>query len=168
LLRLAAQYGIPSHQVSLFTQRLEHALKNAEKWPRLEEVMRSDGFSELPFSLNIGQGRIEGVIDRVYRYENEWIVVDYKTDEKEPEQDLRRWLRERTEHHSLQMDIYALATSRWIAPGQQKIRVILFFASQGKEVILEYTMADLKAIRSKVRGLIDGIADLICRFNFTC
>ena len=54
-------------------------------------------YTEMPFSYNDNNNIIYGIMDLVINYKNEWIIIDYKTNEE---------MEGLTEHYKNQLDIY--------------------------------------------------------------
>ena len=103
---------------------------------RSPEVQR-----EYSFYLPLGQVRISGILDVLFRdpETQTWTILDYKTNEVEAEQ-----IEAEIQHHgyNIQMQVYALAVSRLLQP--ESVKAILFFTFPG----CRYEAIDLSPLRS--------------------
>ena len=139
--------------------RVDHALASIgrldephQRWLHQELVLHLDGYRraapppglhEVPFQLPLGDGRwLRGAIDLLYRAENRWVVVDYKSNRGD-EAPL-------VEHYRPQLIAYAWAASRVLPEvrrGPKKVSAELLFTATGRRVeVLPAT--DAKALNS--------------------
>ena len=100
----------------------------------LLEAVRTSGrfYREVPFSLNLGGAYVEGRMDLIYEEAGSWRIVDYKTDDVQPEQ-----LDRRLEIYRPQGLLYALAASKLgLGPVAE---IVFYFARSGKCRTIEIT-----------------------------
>ncbi len=94
--------------------------------PALNE--RSDDFPELPMALPVGKTVWQGIIDRLYCAEGQWILEDYKTDQEI-----------RSEHYYFQLAVYlhAIREVRGVTP-----KVQLVFLRFKEVVVIEESLLE--------------------------
>jgi ATP-dependent helicase/nuclease subunit A len=93
---------------------------------------------EVPVGAPVGETVLEGFIDLLFEEEDGLVVVDYKTDVVETEEELA----ERSEHYRIQAGAYALAVQ--IATGRTVKEVALLFLQPHQEVVLAHVDAITK------------------------
>lgn len=116
----------------------------------LLKAARASGrfYREVPFNLNLGGAYLEGRIDLIYEEAGSWRIVDYKTDDVQPELIDRRF-----EIYRPQGLLYALAASKLgLAPATE---VVFYFARSG----------ECRSIRIDEALLADFETDLRRRFT---
>jgi ATP-dependent helicase/nuclease subunit A len=148
-----ARFGLNSCLREHFLQRITRIVKNTVSWERLPKIQSSRHYLELPFSFKTGTVIIQGIIDNLFQAENEWHILDYKTDFWNRSTDLDSWLEKHTEHHRLQMRIYALAVRKILSPDQSSIPVILYFADPGREVVFRVDDSSLIDCESTIQDI---------------
>lgn len=111
--------------VSKIEKVLIAVYENLEKKPELKSVIErlpeTEGFSELPFIIEVERGTVyTGAIDRaiIHRKKNLCLIYDYKLDGDDPER------------HRQQMDIYEKA-ARKIFPDISRIKRFIVFLKTG-------------------------------------
>ncbi len=107
-------------------QRAQAMVERALKSELLERVRRAaEVYRELPFALAQPDGALlEGKLDLLFRENNRWVLVDYKTDPR-PE----------SEKYRAQMRAYREALAR--TAGVEVAESLLFFVATGQVVKLE-------------------------------
>ena len=102
---------------------------------------------EHPFSLHVGKLIIEGRYDTLYKDDDGWVVVDYKTDAV-----IESELEDTQEHYLTQLKLYALAVrTRFQVEG--KIRGTLYFTRIAKTLTAEFSAQDLDDLEKKLSDL---------------
>jgi ATP-dependent exoDNAse (exonuclease V) beta subunit len=104
---------------------------------------------EVPVAAPVGETVLEGFIDLLFEEEGALIVVDYKTDSLETEEDIAA----RSEHYRIQVGAYALALQE--ATGMSVKEVILIFLQPAQEVIL----SDVPALVSEAKQALLSVQD---------
>jgi ATP-dependent helicase/nuclease subunit A len=102
-------------------------------------------FHEHPFSLHVGKLIIEGRYDSLYRDENGWVVVDYKTDAV-TESDLEHI----QEHYITQLKLYALAVKARFNVSEP-IRATLYFTRLVRSLTFTFTPEDLDRLEKRLQ-----------------
>ena len=104
-------------------------------------------FHEPPFSLHVGNLIIEGRYDSLYRGENVWIIVEYKT-EAIRDSDLETT----KDYYSAQLKLYALAVrSRFKTT--DSIRGTLYFTRLAQAVMVDFTQSDLDVLEQTLQDI---------------
>jgi ATP-dependent helicase/nuclease subunit A len=116
----------------------------------LREAASSDRlFREVPFSLLLGEGFLEGRIDLIYRSGGSWKIVDYKTDDIPRER-----VDDRFGAYYMQGACYALAASRL---GIRRVdSVVFYFVRLGEQRSISVKDELLVRIEANLRGLSNG------------
>ncbi len=153
----AGFYGFEAGDADAFVERLERMVEKIRAWPRLHPIQTCPGHAELPFTLPFPGGSVEGVFDRIWLESGVWHIVDFKTDLCEPGRNIDEWISEHTDIHRFQMEVYALALKKYLAPHQPVIPVILYFASIGREVLLTFDAEALQNVDARIAGDIEKI-----------
>ena len=110
---------------------------------------------ERPFTLALGPGRVEGVIDRLARDDQGWYLVDFKTGRVE-DQDKKT----QAQRHRLQLGLYALAL-QGLYPQQGTYRAEIYFTRLDDTYTWEFTADELAEIESEageLMGQIQGVS----------
>ncbi|MCP4049861.1 MAG: UvrD-helicase domain-containing protein [bacterium] len=107
-----------------------------------------ESIHEKPFSLKIEELIIEGRFDTVYKKNNSWQIIDYKTDNISPGE---------IESHSLyyknQLAIYFIALKTLYDLNQTHYEAKLYFTRLGKEKAVFFTNDDLVQVQTKLGDL---------------
>jgi ATP-dependent helicase/nuclease subunit A len=106
---------------------------------------------EVPVAAPVGETVLEGFIDLLFEEEGALIVVDYKTDSLETEEDIAA----RSAHYRIQMGAYALALQE--ATGRSVKEVILLFLQPAQEVIL----SDVSALVYEAKQALLSVQDQV-------
>jgi ATP-dependent helicase/nuclease subunit A len=120
----------PDEQLDILVE-VKELLSNYEsllgsELPSLEQ--RSHDFPELPMALPVGKTVWQGIIDRLYCADGEWILEDYKTDQEI-----------RPEHYYFQLAVYlhAVREVRGVTP-----KVQLVFLRFKEVVVIEGSLLE--------------------------
>jgi ATP-dependent exoDNAse (exonuclease V) beta subunit len=122
----AAAEGIPHREAEVV--RLARVALGSETVRRAVASGRS--WREVPVAAPVGETVLEGFIDLLFEEESGLVVVDYKTDVLETEEEVA----ERAVHYRLQGGAYALAIQA--ATGRPVKEVVLLFLQPRREVLL--------------------------------
>jgi DNA helicase-2/ATP-dependent DNA helicase PcrA len=105
-------------------------------------------FAERPFLLYVEGFVVGGRIDAIFgTAEGAWEVVDYKTGQKPPEDDLLA---------GLQLDLYALACTEVWGKRPEDLTLTYFYLASGQEV--KRPAGDPSSTRGRVRTSLEAIA----------
>ena len=108
--------------------------------------------AELPFSLKLGNGVINGVIDRLFRgRDDQWELVDFKTTRPYPAQKANQ-----AERHRRQLEIYALCLQQ-LYPEQSAYRATVYFTAIDDTHTFVFSPATLQKSRGEIEGIIDSL-----------
>ncbi len=149
----------PDEHAVLVSETVQ-AVAAVQAWSRWPVITGGEFYRELPFSLVLDRGVIDGVFDGIYRENGQWIVLDYKTDGYDGSVDEAAWLIERREFHRMQMEAYALAVRTLIAKDQDTFTVVVFFTAVNRETVYHFTPGDLDEIRDRLVATMGAIADV--------
>jgi ATP-dependent helicase/nuclease subunit A len=86
---------------------------------------------EVPVAAPVGETLLEGFIDLLFEESGGLVVVDYKTDVLDTDEELQ----ERSAHYRIQAGAYALAVQ--VATGRPVHQVVLLFLQPRRELVLE-------------------------------
>jgi len=104
---------------------------------------------ETPFSFLLGDTVISGRIDALAQESEHWLVVDYKTGNKDT------GLEELAEKYSLQMDLYGLAL---LKSGAGKVEVAIVALENGAQAISRiYGRQDIANLESRLIALAEEV-----------
>ena len=128
----AAAEGIPHREaeivrltrVALQSQTVQRAVASGRWW------------REVPVAAPVGETVLEGFIDLLFEESGELVVVDYKTDILETEEEMA----ERTRRYRLQGGAYALAIEAATKRPVKEV-VFLFLQPEGEVVLQELPAA---------------------------
>jgi len=81
--RLLEEYGVPATDLENLMKVVDKTMKH-EIWQRMEKS--KEKYFEVPFSGIENDIVVRGVIDMIFKEEDKWVIIDYKTDdfEKDP------------------------------------------------------------------------------------
>ena len=122
----AAAEGVPQREaeiarlarVALESNTVKRAVASGRRW------------REVPVGALVGETVLEGFIDLLFEEEGALVVVDYKTDSLETEEETAA----RSAHYRIQTGAYVLALQE--ATGRSVKEVILLFLQPAQEVVL--------------------------------
>jgi len=106
--------------------------------------------NELPITFKFGKYIIEGKIDKLFKTEKGWIILDYKTDNITKDK-----IYDEAKIYELQLGVYALGISRIsnITP----YKLILLFLAPGKAYTIDCNKAYIKKTEERLSRLINQI-----------
>jgi ATP-dependent helicase/nuclease subunit A len=113
----------------------------------LLKAVRTSGrfYREVPFTLNLEDGYLEGRMDLIYEEAGSWRIVDYKTDNVQPEQ-----LDRRLGIYRPQGLLYALAASKL---GLEPVtEVVFYFVRSGEWRAIDVTKTLLDAFEAELKN----------------
>lgn len=117
---------------------------------RRERPAAGGGGREVPFSFAFDGLLVRGVVDRLLRAGEKWVVIDYKTNRLDG-----RTLGEASAPYELQAGIYGLAG---LLAGAQEVTVHLLFLEAPREpVSFTYRSADAAELERRLRAAIEGL-----------
>ena len=122
----AAAEGVPQREAEIV--RLARVALESGTVKRA--VASGRWWREVPVGAPVGDTVLEGFIDLLFEEEGELVVVDYKTDVVETEEEIAQ----RAGHYRIQAGAYALALQE--AAGRTVKEVVLLFLQPSKEVVL--------------------------------
>lgn len=127
--QLLPEYGLPSGMAGELVAKAA-GVRRSDIWRRAEASAHC--FREVPFTVAGRGGEMtalqRGVIDLVFREEDGWIIVDYKSDRIAKHADIR----EAAQRHASQLNAYAKAWEKAI--GEKVIDAIVYFVHDQKSV----------------------------------
>ena len=97
--------------------------------PLYTELDQAERYHEVPYTVEVNGISQSGIVDLLYRTEDGWTLVEFKTDELKPGTDLQAHVREKG--YDKQMQGYVAATTRLLG---ERPRVIIVFLNIGGEV----------------------------------
>ena len=122
----AAAEGVPQREAEVV--RLARVALDSDTVKRA--VASGRWWREVPVGAPVGETVLEGFIDLLFEEEGELVVVDYKTDSVETEEEIAA----RSGNYRIQAGAYALALQQ--ATGRSVKEVILLFLQPRQEVVL--------------------------------
>jgi len=139
----AAAEGVPQREaeivslvrVALESETVKRAVASGRWW------------REVPVGAPVGETVLEGFIDLLFEEEGDLVVVDYKTDSLETEEEIA----ERSGHYRIQAGAYALALQE--ATGCSVKEVVLLFLQPRQEVV----MRDVPALMDEARAALAAV-----------
>ena len=139
----AAAEGVPQREaeivslvrVALESETVKRAVASGRWW------------REVPVGAPVGETVLEGFIDLLFEEEGDLVVVDYKTDSLETEEEIA----ERSGHYRIQAGAYALALQE--ATGRSVKEVVLLFLQPRQEVV----MRDVSALMDEARAALAAV-----------
>jgi len=139
----AAAEGVPQREaeivslvrVALESETVKRAVASGRWW------------REVPVGAPVGETVLEGFIDLLFEEEDALVVVDYKTDSLETEEEIA----ERSGHYRIQAGAYALALQE--ATGRSVKEVVLLFLQPRQEVV----MRDVSALMDEARAALAAV-----------
>ena len=102
---------------------------------------------EVPVGAPVGETVLEGFIDLLFEEDGQLVVVDYKTDSLETEEEIAA----RSVHYRIQAGSYALALQE--ATGRTVKEVVLLFLQPKQEVML----GDVSALVGEARDALAAV-----------
>jgi ATP-dependent helicase/nuclease subunit A len=106
----------------------------------------SEYFTELPMRMPVTENQsLSGIIDRLYRDDNGWHILDYKTDIN----------LDRSEKYEFQLQCYAYMVSK--LHKSERYHTHIFFTRTGVSVDSVYTAEDLERFGTEIRSVISAI-----------
>jgi len=116
--------------------------------PSFQPIGRAqEGYSEIPFLLNLHPYRVRGAMDRLIRSEGDWVVVDYKTHASPDEKTARSF--------EFQMKTYCLAAGRML--GKEVREAQLYFVEPNSIHPFRFSSQEILAHEKKLVALMDEI-----------
>ncbi|NKB71472.1 MAG: AAA family ATPase [Candidatus Latescibacteria bacterium] len=109
----------------------------------LDPIVRA----ERPFTLDLGPGQVEGVIDRLAQDEAGWYLVDFKTGRVEAAD-----IETQAHRHRLQLGLYALAL-QYKHPQQDQYRAEIYFTQPETIYTWSFTPDELDKIAAEASAL---------------
>jgi ATP-dependent exoDNAse (exonuclease V) beta subunit len=134
----AAAEGVPDREAEIV--RLVRVALESDTVKRA--VASGRWWREVPVGAPVGETVLEGFIDLLFEEDGQLVVVDYKTDSLETEEEIAA----RSGHYRIQAGSYALALQE--ATGRTVKEVILLFLQPRQEVVL----GDVSALVEEARG----------------
>jgi len=139
----AAAEGVPQREaeivsligVALESETVKRAVASGRWW------------REVPVGAPVGETVLEGFIDLLFEEEGDLVVVDYKTDSLETEEEIA----ERSGHYRIQAGAYALALQE--ATGRTVKEVVLLFLQPRQEIV----MRDVSALMDEARAALAAV-----------
>ena len=139
----AAAEGVPQREaeivslvrVALESETVKRAVASGRWW------------REVPVGAPVGETVLERFIDLLFEEEGDLVVVDYKTDSLETEEEIA----ERSGHYRIQAGAYALALQE--ATGRSVKEVVLLFLQPRQEVV----MRDVPALMDEARAALAAV-----------
>jgi len=139
----AAAEGVPDREaeivrlvrVALETDTVKRAVASGRLW------------REVPVGAPVGETVLEGFIDLLFEEDGQLVVVDYKTDSLETEEEIAA----RSVHYRIQAGSYALALQE--ATGRTVKEVVLLFLQPKQEVML----GDVSALVGEARDALAAV-----------
>jgi ATP-dependent helicase/nuclease subunit A len=122
----AAAEGVPQREAEIV--KLAHTALDSDTVRRA--VASGRWWREVPVGAPVGETVLEGFIDLLFEEEGELVVVDYKTDSLETEEEIAA----KSGHYRIQAGAYALALQQ--ATGRSVKEAILLFLQPRQEVVL--------------------------------
>ncbi len=150
-LEAAAAAQATSEGVANRTAVVEALARQAIESDLAREASRSDFWRELWVAAPVGDYLIEGYVDLLYRNQGGLVIVDWKTDHVEGDDDVRSKLA----RYRLQGASYAAAVEA--ATGEVVQRVVFAFLSE--EGVVEAELPELPAALAEVRARTAELAD---------
>ena len=145
---LVAAATLPASYRAPFERELTALLRRCRQSP-LAALWRThaEARTEVRFTLSLERGLVHGVVDYMGRgADGLWELVDYKTGH-------RTNLDEAVQHYRLQLEIYALCLQA-LYPDQGEYRATLYFTDLDEAHLVNFTPADLAAVRTRLDDLI--------------
>jgi len=138
----ASAEGIPHREAEVI--RLVRVALGSETVHRA--VASGRWWREVPVAAPVGEAVLEGFIDLLFEEDGDLVVVDYKTDVLETQEEVA----ERAVHYRLQAGAYALAVQA--ATGRPVREVVLLFLQPRREVKLRDVPALMEEAKAVLRG----------------
>ncbi len=119
-------------------------------------------YVEYGLSTKFGDGYIIGKIDRLYKVDGEWEIIDFKTDDIELEE-----IEKRKSEYEVQLSVYAYLLSK-IYPEQKSFRsYILFTKFPDLPVEVIHTSETLKKFETELEKMVSQIKRMDLDTTFT-
>jgi len=148
VLRPAALAQARAERIPGRSGEIERLAAAALSSPVVVEAIRSGtARREVFVAVPVGDRLLEGFVDLCFDDGSGWVVIDYKTDSVESDEELERAY----ERYRLQAAAYALALGAATGKPVQRC-VLLFLAAPGRPV--ERTLLDLASLVDTVRSLV--------------
>jgi len=75
---LLEEHGLPAKDLLNLLKVVDTAMKH-EIWQRMEKA--NEKYFEVPFSAIEKDAVVRGVIDMIFKEQDGWVIIDYKTDD---------------------------------------------------------------------------------------
>jgi ATP-dependent exoDNAse (exonuclease V) beta subunit len=129
-------------------ETLMESLDRTLKHPNFQPILKPDeGYSEIPFLLNLSPYEVRGAMDRLIRLGEQWVVVDYKT-HTEPDETTGRGF-------EFQMKTYCLAAGRMLGRDVREAR--LYFVVPNSIHPFRFSKKELKAHEESLVAFMEEI-----------
>jgi len=131
--------------------KINNFIKNFKQNSIYKEIIESEeSKNELSLTFKYKKYIIEGVIDKLYKSGDNWIILDYKTDNITKEE-----VAKRAKTYELQLGIYALGLDKILNATPKKL--ILFFLTPGVAYTINCNSKYIKNLEKKINDLISNI-----------
>jgi ATP-dependent helicase/nuclease subunit A len=157
--RLAAEARVPD---AAMVETVRDQVARFAVSPLGKRVRRArPSYAELPFVLELGESTLTGKIDRLARDGDEWLLLDWKTDDIAPTACTQRAAQA---GYFAQMRLYARAAAELLGP-DAPIRALLYFTAPGVVVEVPAQEDGFAALRVSdlLRGDLPVPAAEVCR-----
>lgn len=134
-----------------FKERMMIAATNFLSSEIYAKICQSDFVeTEYDFEMRLDEGRVGGDIDLLFKYNSEYQVIDYKTNNITHEQ-----LEQTAKYYELQMLIYSLFVMKNF--NQEKVNASLYFTSLGEFFHFYFVRKNIHLYEKRINGIIENI-----------
>ncbi|MBL7685834.1 MAG: UvrD-helicase domain-containing protein [Deltaproteobacteria bacterium] len=125
-----------------------HTLKKTLDSVDFQKILQSEGYSEIPFILQIEPYQIQGSMDRLVKLENSWSVMDYKTDQA-------LFSMKKNKSYEFQLKTYCLAASKM--RGDTVEQGIIYWIENNKQEVFHFSNEILEQHENHLKEIMDLI-----------
>jgi ATP-dependent helicase/nuclease subunit A len=127
---------------------IQKAWSRIKKIKRINELIRLEKkYTELPFTISLGNGFLQGRVDLCFFENKRWNILDFKTGFLSSKERIAG-----KRDYEIQMECYGLFLSV-LAPDQEIWPVYLYFVESDHNEIREFNRIDLESTRKRIETL---------------